>query len=268
MKKRIFATVMALLLSAAMLAGCGDSSKEVDRSSRNKRERSYEKDDEEDDSDDGGWLSNWIDSDSSEDEDSMGNAQASSENNDGASHPTDEDDPYFVGDDNEPNDEDITTSSGPTSPSDNGIPTGGNNVPSSGSNDAADSSAPSTGSSTSADDYLNDLREFSKFGETTELEDDDPFAMIAAMQSLVSNLQVKTTEGLAIKADLQDMIDLLNDLMSHMENWTEDNFDAALNRIEEISEAAEAHMKAFESAALAAGVDMDSLDELDDIFGL
>lgn len=130
-------------------------------------------------------------------------------------------------------------------------------------------SVPATGNSNSlADDYLNDIKELVEFSEAAGLDDDDPVAMIAAMQSLVSNLQVKTPEGLAIKADLQDMIDLLNDMMLNMDTWTEDSFDAALNRIMEISEAAEAHLEAFEKAATAAGIDMDSLDELDDILGL
>lgn len=43
MKKKIFATIIALLLSAAMLAGCGDSG-----SSRSSRDR-YEEDDDDDD---------------------------------------------------------------------------------------------------------------------------------------------------------------------------------------------------------------------------
>lgn len=274
MKKRILATVMALFLSAAMLVGCGDSSRDDDRSSRNRRERSY-KDDEEDDSDDDGWLSKWNNNASTEDD------HASSEDNDditddGASHSIDEDDSLFVDDDTEP-DGDIVPSSGYTSPADNNTQTGSNDVPSSGGNSSTGSSKPSdnstpnsstTSSSTSADDYLNDLKEFLEFTETADLDDDDPVAMIAAMQKLVSNLQVKTPEGLAIKADLQDMIDFLNDMMLNMENWDDDSFDTALNRIMEISEAAEAHMDAFEKAATAAGVDMDSLDELEDIFGL
>lgn len=285
MKKRILATVMALLLSAAMFVGCGDSSKDDDRSSRSRRERSYE-DDEEDDSDDGGWLSKW---------------------NDSVSDPADEDESFFVDDDSEPDDivpssgftsptDNDTQTGDSTAPSSDSSSTGNSAAPAGnasgvpetdGSAPSADSapSVPETGSSTpsanstpnspttgssntSANDYLDDLKEFLEFSETTELDDDDPVAMIAAMQSLVSNLQVKTPEGLAIKADLQDMIDLLNDMMLNMENWNEDSFDTALNRIMEISEAAEAHMDAFEKAATAAGIDMDSLDELEDILGL
>lgn len=272
MKKKIFATVMALLLSAAMLAGCGDSSEEVDRSSHNRRERSYEKDDEEDDSDDDGWLSKWIDGDSSEDGDSMGNAQASSENNDdGASHPTDEDDSYFVGDDNGPADGDVTPSSGSTFPSDNGTQTGGSNVPSSGSHNAADSGAPSIGSNTSADDYINDLKEFLKMSESETLEDDDIDAMIRSLRDLVNNLKVKTPEGLAIKMDLQETVDLLNELMLifYTDKLDDENYITDLeNRMDKIIESMEEHMEAFEDAAIAAGVDVDSLTELDDFWGL
>lgn len=268
MKKKIFATVMALLLSAVMLAGCGDSSNDVDRSSRNRREHSDEKDDKEDDSDDGGWLSTWIDGTSSEDGGSMGNDHTSSVENDDitgditdASRPTDKDGSFIVGDDNEPNDGDITQSSGSTSPADNGIQTGGSNVPSSGSNSAA-------GSSTSADNYINDLKEFLKMSESETLEYDDADAMIKSMRDLVNHLNVKTPEGLALKIDMQELVDLLNEAYNTDKRDDIKYITDLENRLDKILESFSEHMEAFEDAAIAAGVDIDSMTELDDIWGL
>lgn len=269
MKKRIFATVMALLLSAAILAGCGDSSKDVDRSSCNRRERFYEKDNEEDESDNGGWFLSWIENASSEDKDSIGNDRASSEDNDditddGVSHPTDEDGSFFVGDDSESNNGDLTPSSGSTSPDDDGTQTGNSDIPSTGGNSAA-------GSSTSADDYINDIKEFLKMSESETPEDDDTDAMIKSLQDLVNNLNVKTPEGLALKMDMQETVDLLNEMMLILDTgkWEDESYFTDLeNRMDKILESAEEHMKAFEDAAIAAGVDIDSMTELDDIWGL
>ena len=250
MRKKILVTVMALILSAAMLAGCGNSSKDDDRSSRNRRERSYEEVDEDDEDDDtnGGWFSKWNDS-------------ASTGNN--LDSPDDNDD---INDD-----EDIASSGGFASSSDNNTQTDGSNVPASGSNNAAGSSAPSNGSNTSTDDYINDLKEFLKMSESETLEDDDIDAMIKSLRDLVNNLNVKTPEGLAIKTDMQDTVDILNEMMLlfYTDKWDDESYITDLeNRMDKILESVEEHMDAFENAAIAAGVDVDSLTELDDFWGL
>ena len=274
MRKRMIATVMAFLLSVAMLAGCGDASRDDDRSSRSRREHSYERED--DDSDGGGLFSNWSAKDSSEHDvpvkDDTDISQDNSTAADDNDVPAAEKDP-FINDEDSQGTDNRTPSSGSDSSNDNSTPSSSNgnstdnNAPSNNSGSSNDNSVPSN-STASAEDYINDMREFLELNEAEEMDYDDPMQLIPALQALVDDLQVTTPEGLAMKEDIQEMITLLNNVLLNMDNLSMDDLTAMTDRVTELSELFEKHADDFEKAAIAAGVDPDSLDDMEDFWGI
>lgn len=247
MKKKIFVSVMALFLSAAMLTGCGDAVQEEDRSNRSRRESSYENDKDD---------KNFSKKDDHDQADSTSGPEGRQNEEDTSdsswAKPSQESDPTAPPASEEP----IQTNPPAVAENDQQPANNGNETP-------ADS----------AEAYTADLKQILTLAAVEDLSADDPEQMILELQALINNLDVKTAEGLVIKADLQEMVDILNDLMSIVNNM--DNLEYldidfilnASNKIEELSESVEEHMEAFANAAEAAGIDRDTLEELVSYWG-
>lgn len=116
----------------------------------------------------------------------------------------------------------------------------------------------------SKDNYLNDLQEIvDMYSELSNLSFDDYDQIVSDMESAIKGLSMKTSEGKAIKSDLQDMVDVLEDVVAAMEDFDLETITEASERMDKISESADEHMEAFLEAAEKAGVSEDDLDSLD-----
>ena len=86
-----------------------------------------------------------------------------------------------------------------------------------------------------------------------------------AYNSALDDLSMKTKEGKALKADMEEMGDILSDAVDMMENPADVDEDAA-NELQEkmtkIAEKAEEDTKAFVEAAEESGVEEEDIEDL------
>lgn len=266
LKKRIYAIITVLLLSAVTLAGCGESYEVVDRSSRRKNERSSEnKDDRDSSKKDRDWedfSSVAVDkrgqensSNALEDERAQENSSNNSEN-----EPTQE------------NTSDISEDE-PTRENSSDI-SEGEPTPENASNASEDEqNQTNTPAANDAEAYADDIKAMLALYAVEDISDDDPEKMLSELQNLINGMNVKTAEALVIKSDLQELVDILNSLVSVL-NIMDDpsalwNLDLdvlnAFNKIDKLSKAIEDHAEAFINAAEASGIDEDTLKEIEEM---
>lgn len=115
----------------------------------------------------------------------------------------------------------------------------------------------------SKEDYIADVEAITEFSNSaataaTSLDMD-------AYNSALDDLSMKTKEGKALKADMEEMGDILSDAVDMMENPTDVDEDAA-NELQEkmtkIAEKAEEDTKAFVEAAEESGVEEEDVEDL------
>lgn len=115
----------------------------------------------------------------------------------------------------------------------------------------------------SKEDYIADVEAITEFSNSaataaTSLDMD-------AYNSALDDLSMKTKEGKALKADMEEMGDILSDAVDMMENPTDVDEDAA-NELQEkmtkIAEKAEEDTKAFVEAAEESGVEEEDIEDL------
>ncbi|WP_075721894.1 hypothetical protein [Roseburia sp. 499] len=115
----------------------------------------------------------------------------------------------------------------------------------------------------SKEDYIADVEaitEFSNSAATAASSLD-----MDAYNSALDDLSMKTKEGKALKADMEEMGDILSDAVDMMENPADVDEDAA-NELQEkmtkIAEKAEEDTKAFVEAAEESGVEEEDVEDL------
>lgn len=115
----------------------------------------------------------------------------------------------------------------------------------------------------SKEDYIADVEaitEFSNSAATAASTLD-----MDAYNSALDDLSMKTKEGKALKADMEEMGDILSDAVDMMENPADVDEDAA-NELQEkmtkIAEKAEEDTKAFVEAAEESGVEEEDVEDL------
>lgn len=115
---------------------------------------------------------------------------------------------------------------------------------------------------TSEKDYRND---FEAFAGLEDLEDisDDPEEMIKDMNSIVKGIKVSTPEGKAVKKDLQDFVDLMDKILNKMDDLDEGEAMDLYNDLLQLTSDMEKDLKAFQDAAVKAGVDESEFGDLD-----
>lgn len=115
----------------------------------------------------------------------------------------------------------------------------------------------------SKEDYIADVEAITEFSNSaataaTSLDMD-------AYNSALDDLSMKTKEGKALKADMEEMGDILSDAVDMMENPADVDEDAA-NELQEkmtkIAEKAEEDTKAFVEAAEESGVEEEDVEDL------
>lgn len=115
----------------------------------------------------------------------------------------------------------------------------------------------------SKEDYIADVEAITEFSNSaataaTSLDMD-------AYNSALDDLSMKTKEGKALKADMEEMGDILSDAVDMMENPADVDEDAA-NELQEkmtkIAEKAEEDTKAFVEAAEESGVEEEDIEDL------
>lgn len=241
MKKRIYATMMALLLSAAMLAGCGDTSKEDDRSSRSKNNQSYEEKDDRDSS--------------KKDRDKDNSSSAAGKKQDQENSSNNSEDEQKQGNTSNVSEDEQKQE----------------NTPNVAENDQSQTNTPA---SNSAEAYADDLKALFTLFAVQDISDDDPEKMLSELQTMIDGMNVKTSEALVIKSDLQELVNILNSLVTVLNSMNDPDALADLDlnilndafvQIEELSEAIEDHTEAFINAAEASGMDEDTLKELEEL---
>lgn len=109
----------------------------------------------------------------------------------------------------------------------------------------------------SKDDYLNDLNEIAEFYQDMAGISDDP----GEMASLLKDMNVKTSEGKAMKDDFQELINIMNTMLENQDDA--DVLMKALGDISDLYESIEKHAENFVDAAEKAGVDDDDLEDFD-----
>lgn len=110
------------------------------------------------------------------------------------------------------------------------------------------------------DDYLSDITEIAEFSQGFENISDDPAEMVGAVETLLKDLNVKTSEGKAIKDDYQEMVDILNTMLNNQDDA--DALMEALGNLTTIYGKIEDDAEKFVDAAEKAGVDEDDIEEL------
>lgn len=239
MKKRIYATIMALLLSAAMLAGCGESSKEEDRSSRKKNEQSSEDKD------------NRNSSKRDQDKENSSSTAGDEQDRENTSDTSDDEqeNPSNISEDDQKQED---TSSVAENKQDQ------TNLP----------------AANSAEAYAEDIKVIITFFAMQDISDDDPEKMLSELQTMVNGMNVKTAEALVLKSDIQELIDILNSLVTVLNSMDDPDALADLDlniltdafvQIEELSQTIEDHAEAFITAAEASGIDEDTMKELEEM---
>lgn len=240
MKRKFFATTMALLLSVTMLAGCGDSDID-DRSASKDRKQQTAKNDYKEKDDNGSTpviTGQQVDTDEYDEYDENGenNDHDSYDNRGGYDdHDRYDDRDYY----NDHDDYDNYNNEGIKNPN------------------------PQVVDNSAKANYLYDIKIIAEMAAEMENIDDsgDPDEMMDLFRNIVGELNVKTPEGKAIKDDIQSMVKILeivlndpNDMEKVMQAYTE-----LLNLIDKM----ESDMENLVEAAENAGIDESDLAELD-----
>lgn len=112
----------------------------------------------------------------------------------------------------------------------------------------------------SKNDYLSDISEIAEFSQGFENISDDPEEMVGAVQNLLKDLNVKTPEGIVVKDDYQEMVDILNTMLTNQDDANAAM--SALSDLMDIYEKIEDDAEKFVDAAEKAGVDDDDIKDL------
>lgn len=113
----------------------------------------------------------------------------------------------------------------------------------------------------SKDDYLADVKAITEFSNsaTTAAATLD----MDAYNSALDDLEMKTKEGKALKADMEEMGEILSDAVEMMEDPTDvDAANELQEKMTELTEKAEEDSKAFVEAAEKSGVDDEDVEDL------
>lgn len=109
----------------------------------------------------------------------------------------------------------------------------------------------------SKDDYLNDFNEIAEFYQDMADISDDP----DEIASLLKDMNVKTSEGKAMKDDFQELVNIMNTMLENQDDA--DVLMKALGDLSDLYESIEEHAENFVDAAEKAGVSDDDLEDFD-----